>query len=143
VCGTLFYCNTGTKTCSSEHWREHLREVRRVALRRYQKSAKGQQTRRHYELSPKYRESRRRYYQSPEYREARRRYEQSEKGQETRRRRKLKKGPPGKVAGGGEPNADKSGSSTYAASEEQLQMQLSLHGEGRALLGPRGRADLN
>ena len=88
VCGQLFYTTTGTKTCSPEHRQEHLRQLRRAAVQRYQKSAEGQQTRWRYDQSPEYREYRRRYYKSEKYREARRRYEQSKKGREMRHRRK-------------------------------------------------------
>jgi hypothetical protein len=88
VCGQIFFTTTGTKTCSPEHQQEQLRQVRRAAVRRYQKSGKGQQTRDRYEQCPEHREYRRRYYKSEKYREARRRYEQSEKGRETRLRRK-------------------------------------------------------
>ena len=85
VCGKTFYTTTGTKTCSPEHWQEHLRAVRRAAVRRYQQSKKGQQARLRYEQSEKRRQTRQHYHQSELYREAKRRYEQSEKGQETRR----------------------------------------------------------
>ncbi len=87
VCDKTFYTTTGTKTCSPEHWREHLRAVRRAAVRRYQQSEKGQQARLRYEQSEKRRQTRQHYHQSEQYREARLRYEQSEKGQELRLRR--------------------------------------------------------
>ena len=70
VCGKTFYTTTGTKTCSPEHREEHLRQVRRAAVRRYQTSAKAQETRRRYEHSPERREYRQEYYQSNLYREA-------------------------------------------------------------------------
>jgi predicted nucleic acid-binding Zn ribbon protein len=90
VCGKIFNTTTATKTCSPEHRLEHLSEVRRAAVRRYQKSAKAQETRRRYEQTPEQREHRRQYHQSNLYREARRRYEQSEKGQQTLCRRSKK-----------------------------------------------------
>jgi len=92
VCGKTFYTTTATKTCSPEHREEHLRQVRRAAVRRYQASAKAQETRCRYEQSQERREYRQEYYQSNLYREARRRYEQSEKGQETLRGRSKKPG---------------------------------------------------
>ena len=92
VCGKIFYTTSNTKTCSPEHRREHLSQVRRSAVRRYQKSAKAQETRRRYEQSPERREYRREYHQSNLYREARRRYEHSKKGQETLRGTRKKPG---------------------------------------------------
>ncbi len=87
VCGKIFYTTTGTKTCSPEHHQENLRRVRNAAVRRYQQSVKGKETRRLYGQSAEQKEYHRQYYQSDRYREIRRRYEQSEKGQATRRRR--------------------------------------------------------
>ncbi len=78
VCRKTFYTTTGTKTCSTEHWQEHLRAVRRAAVRRYQQSKEGQQARLRYEQSEKRCQTRRNYHQSELYREAKRRYEQSE-----------------------------------------------------------------
>ena len=57
------------KPAPTEHWQEHLRAVRRAAVRRYQQSKEGQQARLRYEQSEKRRQTRRNYHQSELYRE--------------------------------------------------------------------------